>query len=335
MSGVVGVRPVVRAAGVVVPGFALLLAACGGGGGGGGDTFLPVADDGIDPPGTISDGGGTGGDPTSSPDFSVVDIATSADTDGPFGVSVTIANGGAGAAPVPAAWFMFSPESGFTNNYAFREVTLLPQTSGESPVLEPGETRVFVASSGLGLSQVDFRPARDGVYYARLWINPDLSARLLNPEETVVESHGAIESDYTNNLSPETSFDENPPPASEGYSPRACAPDVHEENDTLAEATPILADQRYDFNGCDDSFDATVIDLEAGRSYQLREPESEENNRGTAWSVTVVDPDGRYLVRRAAFGRVVTAQTDGPHHVIATRTSSLLGTTFSLEVVTR
>ena len=318
-------------AGVVVPGLALLLAACGGGGGGG--TPLPGADGGVDPSGTFSDGGDIGGDSTSPPDFAVVDIATSATSNGPFSVSVTIANGGAGAAPVPAAWFMFSPEPGFTDNYAFREVTLLPQTPGESPVLEPGEARVFVASSTLGLPEVFFGLSRDGVYHARLWINPDLSARLLNPEETVVESHEAIESDYTNNLSPETSFEELPPPASEGYSPSACAPDVHEENDTLADATPIAADQRYDFNGCDDSFDATVIELEAGRSYELSDPESE--NRGSSWSVTVVDPNGRYLVRRADFGRVVTAQTDGPHHVVVTNTSLLLGSTFSLEVVTR
>ena len=302
------------------------LAGCGGGGGGG---------DGDDPDLGIDDDAVAAGaqdapdDPDGLPDFAVTDLLTAAATTSvgrSLTATVTITNEGT-TGDVPGGWFLVSTNPDFVTDFHYVSVDLVPQTSGDDLVLGPGESGTYILNNQLVGPEVAFGLSGltlPGAYYARFWLNPDLSVRALNSEDVVVESHATQELDYENNLSSLVAF--------ESTSTSSCVPDQYEENDSFDTATPVALDTPYDFNSCDENYEVLSVDLIAGRSYELRPTEV-----SGIWLYTVVDPDGAYVTRNQRRGPVFTAAVDGTYKIAVTAPYDGLNSSriISLEIVSR
>ena len=312
-----------------------LLSSCGGSGGD--NSLLPEESQSDDQP---PDTGSTVDDEAPAeglPDFVVTDLVTSPvrDAGDDFSVSVTIANAGTAPGLVPRGWWMVSANPDFTTDYFHLPMNFTPQTPSEGLEIAPGEVQTFVASTLRFSQTVLFDLGMAGDYTARVWINPDLSARFENPEENVIESYEMPESDYSNNLSPPASFQYVTSSVQEG-----CQVDALEENDSLESATPIALDTRYDMNSCDDLSEVVVVDLVAGEDYELfdhyQNRDGPDPPRPTEWQWTVVDPNGRYLTRRAKTSVIVKARVSGPHHVIVSYPDYSLGDhVLDMEIISR
>ena len=303
-----------------VAGLAVTLAGCGGGGSSGSTDTLSLPPSAAEPE---SAGAGTAA-AEAYPDFEVRSlVATTAALGTSIVASATIANVGDVAADVPPAWLMVSTDAGFATDYHHVQVELMPRTA-DAAVLEPGESAEYTVGQ-VGFERVSMGLDRYGTHYARLWVNPDLSARLLNTTDRVEPEHAERETDYTNNLSELAAFEQ--PVPTHLVDPVGCAPDQYEQNDSLEEATRAAIDTIYEINGCDETFDVFAVELAAGQSYRIRAI-------GAPRQVTVLDPTGLYLLRRAAVGLIVTAERSGTHHVaLAWSGISVDNRTVTLEII--
>lgn len=286
---------------------ALALTACGGGGGGD-EPFLDAPSPG---------GGGDTGTPR--PNFAVLAFDTAPRTRGlDLSASVSVANLGETGAAVPGAWLQVSGTEDFSDGWAKVDVTLRPSNPGQPPVLEPGEERQFTLASVASPESVVLGLAREGRHYARIWLNPDLSAHFENPEPRVETSHEIVETDYADNRSDVVSF-----MSGDGDDPtlRGCDVDVYEENDSLEAAAPLALDTPFDVNHCDDRLDVFEVDLVEGQAYTLT---SVDTGSQTVL-YTIVDASGRYVARSIPVDGVVRADRAGPHYMIIALPAGFLG----------
>lgn len=260
------------------------------------------------------------------PDFRVLSLSTSPDNEMGFNVQATIMNDGDIEAAVPRGWFMISTDSNIIDNYHYKDVRLEPQTPGQDILLQPGESAIYTASTSTFTTEVSMVLGRAGTHYGRLWLNPDLSKRFINPETSVRESHTLEEKNYENNLSEIVSF-ESIRTIAQGPD---CTVDAFEENDTIAQATPITVGVTFNFNSCDELFEVLSIDLEANTTYVLQQKNTINNS---FWGLTVVDPDSGYLARELKDNNLVTTTKDGQHHIVASFQSARVGRELEIEVI--
>ena len=259
------------------------------------------------------------------PDFSIVDITSSSTTENnDLRVQATITNLGDIGATVPIAWFVVSTNTEDNGSYQYTAVTMMG-VGNQVPFLEPGETGVFDAvNRSLGVVHMQMR--RSGTHYGHLWLNPDLSDRYLNPEPVVVESHVVVEKDYTNNRSNLLTFESIMGPNT-GID---CTVDAYEENDSVETATLITSNTIYNFNACDEGFEMMAIDLKAGTTYEIMQYRN-PNDLSRIWSLTVVDPEGRYILRDIRSSLLVP-EISG-RYLIITQTDSSQSSELVLEVL--
>ena len=249
------------------------------------------------------------------PDFTIVDITSSASTEseGTEGhidsirVQATITNSGDSAALVPNAWFNVSTDTEDNGNYQRTAVTMVP-VGNQEPVLQPGETGLFEATNR-PQGVVKIQIGRSGTHYGRLWLNPDLSERYLNPESTVMESHELEEKGYDNNRSELIAFESARRPSTGAD----CTLDQYEENDTDELATLITTNVVYTFNACDEAFEMMAIELTAGVTYEIKQL---FNDFSGTWDLTIVNPVGEYVVRKKR-DVLLTPQTSGRYLIVA------------------
>lgn len=277
---------------------ATALVACGGGSGGNGT-----------PP--LSDGQGDENpdtQPDALPNFVISDITVpSAYTrEEEMPVLVRVANIGEGAATVPDGWLQVSDTEDFSSGYAIYPFSLAIRNGGGSRVLEPGAERDFFTAIEIPLS-------RNGTHYTRVWLNPDLSAYFMNPEDAVVPSHEHTESNYEDNFSELRLFE-----AFDALS-ADCEADLLEENDSIESAAPIALDTSYQVNDCNEQLDVFAVELVEDIVYQL-ELENPNPLRATSisnWHHAVVDPDGVYLERPGSGSPLlIRARQSGVHHLV-------------------
>ncbi len=242
-----------------------------------------------------------GGDFGFLPDFVILDIVlppTYSRIGDDLSVLLRVANIGDKAAIIPGGWLMLSDTEDFSTGYAIHPFQLAPVGDGSSRLVEPGEERDFRALLDLPLS-------RNGVHYTRAWLNPDLSAYFMNPEEFVVSSHEQQEKDFDNNVSELRSlevfeFD------------LECLSDALEENDTITTAAPILLDTQYTINACDEQLDVFSLSLQEGVAYELS-----LTHDTLEWPRAIVDEEGRYLETATTESPLIfRTVTRGPHYLV-------------------
>lgn len=248
---------------------------------------------------------------TALPDFSVLNlVGNSVDSifDAvPYTASATIINDGDASGTVPGGWLLVSMDPDFVDDYEYMPVKLVPLIPSNGTELEPGESRTFALSNAFAATHIRLSLRRSGTHYLRLWINPDLSARFINPEDHVAPSYTDVEKSYDNNLSDLMAFDRISRPSSVD-----CSPDNHETNDSLGNATPIEFGIAYTFNGCDEALDVLSVNLTAGSSYELFQDPTRDQE---AWRITVIEPNGNYLIRDIKFTTTIITNMTGIHYI--------------------
>jgi len=244
------------------------------------------------------------------PDFTIVNLTTSASTEGQrdsLRVQATITNSGDKAALVPDGWFTVSTDAADNGNYQRSAVSMGP-VGDQEPVLQPGDTGLFEATTLTpGLVRLQLR--RSGTHYGRLWLNPDLSERYLNPESIVTPSYKVEEKNYDNNRSELIAFESVRGP----NTGPDCTVDEYEQNDTEELATLITTNVVYTFNACDEAFEIVAIELVAGTTYEIKQLFNDF--KGT-WDLTIVNPGGEYI-RRKVRDSLLTAQMGGRYLIVA------------------
>lgn len=248
------------------------------------------------------------GTPEGEPNFAVVDFITSDSFvigSDEFGFTVTIVNIGEVEAEVPPGWLMESASSDFSTGFMRTTYELEKRGGNGSSTLEPGEEGVFAPRLPQGFSL-----RTNDIHYVKFWLNPNTGTLFETAEQRVMDNRVVEESSYIDNESDTRSVSISVPSLL-----WQCEEEMLEENDVIESAPLITLGESYQLVNCLDSIDLLGVEFVEGNSYEI-------NSTGSlGWTnisvLTVVQPDGTYLVQEAGINTVVTATQSGIHHVAA------------------
>lgn len=273
-----------------------------------------------------SDGGPPAEDPTGIANLVVVDFVgpESLDSTGAGSFSATIANTGTAAATLPEAWLMTSLVEDFSSGFAEKPVTLADTSVDGDGVLEPGESAIFDL---VGDFDRRFRlPILSGpVLAVKLRLNPDTSEIFDTPTGVLQPNRALLESDYSDNDSEVLMV---------GSPPGSCTPDALEENDSIEQAALIMPDTTYEIGNCDDTLDVFALDLPAGGRYEVLAGDDSYRLGGSV-RMTVLAPDGSFVLQRTPVSGVFRTATAGRYIVVLHSISPYLYQEGSFEVRTQ